>query len=138
MASRGSGCAAQLADEPDQMSLGCGAQARLPANCSGYVRGRGVLPGEKVVGADAEPVAELDEQIEGWGCLVTLDAGDVLVRDAQLACNLVLGQLEGVPAGADPAADSRDRCLRHPGSLPGWRKDEQLRNQQLQNWLVSA
>lgn len=30
------------------------------------------------------------KQIEGWGCLVALDAGDVLVRDAQLACNLVL------------------------------------------------
>jgi hypothetical protein len=72
---RGSGCAAQLADEPDQMSLGCGAQARFPADRSGYVRGRGVLPGEQVVGADAEPMDELDEQIEGWGCLVALDAG---------------------------------------------------------------
>jgi hypothetical protein len=128
MASRGSGCAAQLADEPDQMSLGCGAQARLPADRSGYVRGRGVLSGEQVVGADAEPVAELDEQIEGWSCLVALDAGDVLVRDAQLSCDLVLGQLEGFPAGADPAADSRTRCLRHPGSVPGWRIGEQLRN----------
>jgi hypothetical protein len=49
MASRGSGCAAQLADEPDQMSLGCGAQARLPADRSGYVCGRGVLPGEQSV-----------------------------------------------------------------------------------------
>jgi hypothetical protein len=31
------------------MSLCCGAQARLPADRSGYVRGRGVLPGEQVV-----------------------------------------------------------------------------------------
>jgi hypothetical protein len=46
------------------------------------------LPGEQVVGADAEPVTELDEQIKGRGCLVALDAGDVLVRDAQLACKL--------------------------------------------------
>ncbi len=87
------------------MSLGRGAQVRLPADRSGYVRGRGVLPGEQVVGADAEPMTELDEQIEGWGCLVALDAGDVLVRDAQLACKLVLCQLEGFPAGADSAAD---------------------------------
>ena len=42
------------------------------------------------------------------------------MRDAQLACKLVLYQLEGLPAGADPAADSRTRCLRHPRSLPGW------------------
>lgn len=113
MASRGSGCAAQLADEPDQMSLGCGAQARLPADRSGYVRGRGVLPGEQVVGADAEPATELDEQIEGWGCLVALDAGDVLVRDAQLACKLVLCQLSGrlAPTTLASATDMRRLCL---------------------------
>jgi hypothetical protein len=90
---------------------------RLPADRSGYVRGRGVLPDEQLVGADAELVTELDEQIEGRGCLVALDAGDVLVRDAQLPCKLLLGQLEGFPAGADSAADSRDRCLRHLSPL---------------------
>lgn len=69
---------------------------------------------------------------KGWHRVTALDTGDVLVRNPQLDCKLLLGELEGLPLGVDPAGDLDSRWLLHNRSLPTRSVDEQTRTFWLQ------
>lgn len=81
---------AELVQHPDEMTLGGWIEAGLGSNRSGGVEGSNLASCEQIVRRDAEPAAQLDEHLQRRVGLAALDAGYVLMRDAQLMGQLSL------------------------------------------------
>lgn len=85
------------------MALGGGAQASVASDGAREVQWCRVSAGQKVVRAHAEPAAEPHEKFERGCSVADLYARDMLVGDAQLHRELLLGELERFPSRTHPA-----------------------------------